>query len=359
MKKQKRSKGKLAPRVLSFLNKITPLVDIFVLWLIFDRYQGGENSAIVKILALLGIAFIIYRWIKAFWKVERSKHEADFYLLDNRVIPICGKQRVGKSSLACYFAKRNIGDVYSNIPLRLKGKFTNKLTTNILTCREQVEDYSMFVVDEASLFYNNLKSDDTNGVIYGQAVMCQCVGHFFDGNIIYVSVDTSRLPKQIRDNYSAILQVVGSDSYRYSWVGDMILRALARIYYKNKRIYTGLRIWNAQHYESIKEDQYISLLGKNSQENGFAPLYEFATWQTFGLDEYDDRYMKAYYKTKPKHRPNIWDSLQLNEEDFKYLYDSALFKYLARIDAENAMKERMKEIGIEEKSEKWEENEQI
>lgn len=51
--------------------------------------------------------------------------------------------------------------------------------------------------------------------------------------------------------------------------------------------------------------------------------------------------MKAYYKTKPKHRPSEWTSLQLNKEDFEYLYDSALFKYLSKIDEENTAKSHM------------------
>ena len=349
MKKRINKKQSL-PHLFSLLNKITPLVDLLALWVIFQRYQG-DNQGVVKVACLILIGFIAFRWGKAFWIVMKSKTTADLYLLDNRVIPICGKQRVGKSSLACYFANRNIGKVYSNIPLRLKGKYTNKLTTEILTCREQVEDYSMFLVDEASLFYNNLKSEDTD-VIYGQAVMCQCVGHFFDGNIVYVSVDTSRLPKQIRDNYSAVLQVVGSDCYKYSFLGDMLLAGAVKAFYKTKRVYTGLRIWKAQHYEAIKQDQYVSLLGQNAENNGFAPLYEFASFQSFGLDEYDDRYMKAYYKTKPRHRPNIWDSLQLTPEDFEYLYDSALFKYLKQIDIENHQKAKM--AMFEKNHVKWE-----
>lgn len=336
-------KNKIYPRIFSLLNKFTPVVDIVALYLISQNYNAS-NGNLVVLLCYFGIGFVIYRWVKAFYKVFKSKTEADLYLLDNRVIPICGKQRVGKSSLACYFANRNIGKVYSNIPLRLRGKYTNKLTTEILTCREQVDDYSMFLVDEASLFYNNMKSDDTDGVIYGQAVLCQCVGHFFDGNILYVSVDTSRIPKMIRDNYSAVLQVTGSECYKYSFLGDFLLKIIAKKIYKNQRIYTGVRIWKAQHYESIKEDQYISLLGQNEDKNGFSPLHEFASFQSFGLDQYDDRYMKAYYKTKPKHRPNAWDSLQLTENDFKYLYDSALFKYLKKIDEENAIKAQIKEF---------------
>ena len=339
-KSRRKTNTNKVPRIFSIINKITPIVDIITLFTIAQNYPT-EQGNIVILLCYAGIGYVVYRWAKAFYMVFKSKTDAYFYLLDNRVIPICGKQRVGKSSLACYFANVNIGKVYSNIPLRLKGKFTNHLTTEILTCREQVDDYSLFLVDEASLFYNNVKSDDTNGVIYGQAVVCQCVGHFFDGNILYVSVDTSRIPKPIRDNYSATLQVIGSECYKYSFIGDFLLNILAKSFYRNKRIFTGLRIWKAQHYETIKGEQYVSLLGQDQKTNIFSPVYRFASFQSFGLDEYDDRYMKAYYKTKRKHVDTQWDSLQISQEDFKNLYDSVLFNYLNRIDVECSKKDMM------------------
>lgn len=331
-------------RILTLLNKITPLVDIVALAFIFNQCNKSEKQHLMFIgyVALFGIGFCIYRWIKAFWIVHKSNVQGYDYLLANRVIPICGKQRVGKSSLASYFSSLAIGETYSNIPLKIKGKYTNKLTTKILTCRERIPDGSLLVVDEANLFYNNIHSDIDDDNIFGQAVLCQCVGHFFDGNILYVAVDTDRIPKQLRVCYSAQLQVVSSCAYKYSILGDLLLKMLVKTLLKEKRVFTGLRVWKAQHYEKIKEEQYISALG--DKENEFAPLLTFAMWQNFGLSTYDDRYMRSYYDDKPRARDDRWDSLIINKEDFKALYDSVFLNYLEMISKETDTKKQIRII---------------
>lgn len=330
--------------ILTWLNKLTPIVDIFVFAYIFRYFNEREESSskILAYAALFGIGFVIYRWVKAFWIVHKSKNEGYYYLLSNRVIPICGKQRVGKSSLASYFASLADGDIYSNIPLRIRGKYTNKLTTDILTCRKQIDDGSCLVIDEANLFYNNIHSEIDDDNIFGQAVLCQCVGHFFDGNIMYVAVDTDRIPKQLRACYSAQLQVTGSKPYRYSLLGDLLLKVLVKILLREQRVFTGLRVWKAQHYEKIKEEQYTSLLG--DKENEFSPMLTFAMWQNFGLSMYDDRYMKAYYKDKPHAPIAKWDSLIINKEDFKNLYDSVFLNYLNNLNKEEEKKKTVRII---------------
>lgn len=316
-------------RIFTILNKITPLVDIAVLFWLYDWFSKQEKSTFQCLLIAFFLGFTVYRWIKAFWKVWRSHVQANDYLSDNRVIPICGKQRSGKSSIACYFSKKAYGEVYSNIPLKLRGRFTQKLTTELLTCEERVEDYSLFLVDEASLFYNNVKSDTDNDTIYGQAVLCQCVGHFFDGNILYVSVDTDRIPKLIRDNYSCCLQILGQETYKYSIIGDYILKKVWKLLTKQKKVYTGLRIWRAQHYEFIRSEQYVGQLG--DENNGFSPLLTFASFQTFGLDEYDDRYMRKFYDEQPSHIDDYWDSLLLDLDDFKNMYDGYVIEYMEKL----------------------------
>lgn len=326
-------------RILTWLNRFTPIVDITILWWIFTEFNQREEGAykVIAIGCIFLIALCVWRWGCALWMVHKSKVEAQEYMLSNRVIPICGKQRVGKSSLASYFSNVMSKSVYSNIPLRVKGKMTKKLNSKILTCRNQIEDGSLLIVDEASLFYNNVKSDDVDGNIFGQAVLCQCVGHFFDGNILYVSVDVNRLPKPIRDNYSSKLQVVESQSYHYSILGDLLLRILAKILLKDElRIFTGLRVWKAQHYEFICEEQYISLLGDKNNE--FSPLLTFSTFQNFGLSTYDDRYMRAYYQDKPVNKDEYWESLIINKQDFELLYDGAVIAYLNNINKENEQK---------------------
>ena len=325
-------------RFFSFINKITPLVDLLLLWLVRKHYVASDErqDQVIALLLLVAMIYVCYRWGKAFYLVITSKSRAEEYLLSNRVIPICGKQRVGKSSLGSYFANVMSTSVYSNIPLRVKGKMTKKLNSEILTCRNQIEDGSVLVVDEASLFYNNVKSDREDDNIFGQAVLCQCLGHFFDGNILYISVDVNRLPKPIRDNYSAKLQVVESQSYKYSLFGDILLSLFVKLVLKERRVFTGLRVWKAQHYEFICEEQYISLLGDKNNE--FSPMLTFATFQNFGLSTYDDRYMRAYYQDKPVNKDEYWESLIINKQDFELLYDGAVIAYLNNINKENEQK---------------------
>lgn len=330
----------LKSRILSIFNKITPLVDIGIFYYLFS-YLNAQEHILFKIFSyvcIAGIIFVLYRWGRAMYLVVKSKKEVSEYLLANRVIPICGKQRVGKSSLASYFAQVVRENVYSNIPLRVNGKYTYKLNSDILTCRKQIPDLSLLIVDEANLFYNNIHSDKEDSNIFGQAVLCQCVGHFFDGNVLYVSVDVERLPKQIRDVYSAKLQVTASESYRYSLLGDLLLRVSAKIFLRDERIFTGLRVWKAQHYEFIHQEQYISLLG--NKDNEFSPMLTFCAFQNFGLSTYDDRYMKAYYKDKPHNQNDRWNSLILNKEDFEQLYDGAVIAYLNNLKKEEEQKQK-------------------
>lgn len=323
-------KKQLFSKIFTFLNKITPLVDIYIFYSLYEQMKiKGKTTQSYIFLILIG--FVVFKWAKAFYYVIKSKVEAEHYLLNNRVVPICGKQRVGKSSIACYFSRIMNSSVYSNIPLKIKGKFTKKLNTDILTCRKKVPENSLFLVDEASLFYNNIKSDSEDDLIFGQAVLCQCVGHFFDGNILYVSVDTERLPKLLRDNYSCRLQVIQSECYKYSFIGDKILNIFAKSVLKDNKIYSGLRIWKAQHYERVMSEQYISLLGQTEENNQFSPVYTFATFQNFGFDTYDDRYMKAYYDELPNNVDSYWESFYLKNEDFKNMYDSAVLKYLEKV----------------------------
>lgn len=323
-------KRQIFSKVLSLLNVVTPLVDIYIFYSLYETMKTkGKTTQSYIFLILIG--FVMFKWIKAIYLVVKSKIEAEQYLLNNRVVPICGKQRVGKSSIACYFSRIMNTSVYSNIPLKIKGKFTKKLNTDILTCRKKVPENSLFLVDEASLFYNNIKTDQDEDLVFGQAVLCQCVGHFFDGNILYVSVDTERLPKLLRDNYSCRLQVIESECYKYSFIGDKFLQILARVLLKEKRVYSGLRVWKAQHYERVMSEQYISLLGQSEENNQFSPVYTFASFQNFGFDTYDDRYMKAYYDELPQNLDTYWQSFYLKNEDFKNMYDSAVLKYLETI----------------------------
>lgn len=333
-------------RVFKVLNHFTWLVDCAVLAMLAAKLSGqkGLSYSVLSIVCYVGIGLCLWRAGKAHFLVIKSKSMAVDYMRANRVIPVCGKQRVGKSSLACYMAScgGKYRPVFSNIPLKIKGKFTRKLTAEALAIKTALPEESICLLDEANLFYNNVKSDSSDPAIFGQSVLCQLVGHFFDGNIFYVAVDTGRLPKLIRDNYSAHLQVLESISYRYSIIGDTFLKFIAGLLMPDDTIYTGLRVWHAQHYEHIIDETYTALLGQDEKQNMFSPVKTFCRFQDFGLSEYDDRYMRFYYQDIPEEQEKRWDSLSLSNVDLRSMYDGEVVKYLNDLQRTKEQKEEHK-----------------
>ena len=200
-------KRKMFDKIFSRLNKFSFVLDLVIsLFMIFDKIL------IFKICGVVLAVFTIYRVIKAYNKVARSKVLAYNYLRNNRVLGLEGKQRVGKTSLACYFIYVLNEESYSNIPLKINGKYTKKLETCHLSCDKKLPEYSVLFIDECNLFYNNLyqekSSKNNNSTIFGQAMLEQCIGHFTDGNIIYASTDIERLPSEIRKNISSTGRVL-------------------------------------------------------------------------------------------------------------------------------------------------------
>ena len=102
-----------------------------------------------------------------------------------------GLQGNGKSSFAAYLStNRLFKKVYSNTPLKLRGKYSYVVEQDILNLDTQVDDNSLIFIDEATLFYHNRKSDNKTKLadeLYAQEILTQCVRHFTDGNIFYIS----------------------------------------------------------------------------------------------------------------------------------------------------------------------------
>lgn len=337
-------------KIFKILNHFTWLVDCAFLFALSKQIgkQQGLAYNVLSIVCYVGIALIVWRVGKAHFLAIRSKMMARDYMRANRVIPVCGKQRVGKSSLACYMAScgGRYRRIYSNIPLKIKGRYTYKLTAEELAIKTAVPESSIMLVDEANLFYNNVKSDSTDPAIFGQSVLCQLVGHFFDGNIFYVAVDTGRLPKLIRDNYSAHLQVLESISYNYSIIGNLLLNVLHSVLMPGEQFFSGLRLWHAQHYEHIIDEAYTALLGQDEKQNMFSPVKTFCRFQDFGLSEYDDRYMQYYYQDIPEDTTGQWNSLSLSSVDLQSMYDGEVIKYLNQLQRMKSEKEEKQKSRI-------------
>lgn len=327
-------------RILSVFNKLSYFVDSIVLLTIISKINEKESQTDSNKLLLWGaivlLVVLTFKYIRALIYIIKSRMDREVYLLSNRVVAITGKQRVGKSSIGVYFAKY-AKKKYTNIPMRIKRKYTYKLTTDILTLKSKIDDGSIILVDEANLFYNNTMSHEEK-TLFGQALLCQCVGHFFDGNILYISTDITRMPKIIRDEWSTTLQVIRSRSYHYSFIGDSILKLCYFVVNKEQLKFTGCRMWECQQYEKIQDEQYISLLGQDERNNHFSPFYFFADFQDIGAVEYDDRYMRGYYIDRPDNIDIEWDSLQLSKEDFQTLYDGLLSKYIKSLESEKTDK---------------------
>lgn len=321
-------------RWLNVLNKVSIVIDILVISRLLSYFNNIQEKDTMQSICFYGLivllVVLLYRYIRAWVFIIKSKMDREVYLLANRVVAIGGKQRVGKTSLSVYFAKYG-KKAYTNIPMRINKKYTNKLTTDILTLKTRIEDKSILLVDEANLFYNNTMSHEEK-TLYGQALLCQCVGHFFDGNILYIATDINRLPKILRDNWSSKLQVLRSKSYNYSMFGNILLKALYVVVNGESLKYTGIRLWDCQQYEQILQEQYISLLGQTEKDNKFSPFYTYADFQGIGSVEYEDRYMQAYYMERPENIDITWDNLQLSKEDFKTLYDGLLSTYIKALE---------------------------
>jgi len=332
--------AKLYKKYFPLLNILAVLVDVGLLVYL----SGCYDETIPHLICIAGVIFILYRLFKACLMVSRSKGQLLTYALNNRVIAVKGKQRVGKSSFVCYACSVLGGNIFSNIPFKIKGKFTHKLTSEILSLRESVPEYSTLCIDECNLFYNNLRTKQGSQLIFGQAALEQCVGHFTDGNIFYSATDVDRLPKEIRDNFSCKLQMLEQRTYDFSFLGSFILKIIGKSL-GFKRIYTGVRIWHAQHFEKLNEEGYVYDLSGNEEGQGFkyANLYTFATFQSINSFEYDDRYMKSFYDQLPAAAKEKWKSFRISVDEFDYLYDSEIVKFFKNIIEEQEYNQRLTE----------------
>lgn len=325
---------KLLNRIFSKANKFSFIIDLIIAVIFIC-----DKSIVFALFGLVLACFTVYRVIKAYIKVKRSKTIAYDYLRNNRVLALEGKQRVGKTSLACYFISVMNEDSFSNIPLKIKGKYTNKLETAHLSCDKKLPEYSVLFIDECNLFYNNLyqekSSKGNNSTIFGQAMLEQCIGHFTDGNMIYSSTDIERLPSEIRKNISATGRVLEQYTENYSIFGSLLLKLIYKIL-GYKEVYTGLRCWKMQHFERISsysENYYFDLSAATTETENkdiYSPVYHFAAYNDFTDFEYNDRFMLGLYKNLNLSNSDLWTDLEFNFKDLPNLYDSQLIKYMSQ-----------------------------
>lgn len=315
-----------------FINISLVAVDLFAAYSFIKM-----DNKVYKFIGFAYAIFILYRLGKSVYLFIRSRKDAKEYLQDNRVLAVEGKQRVGKTSLCCYFLSVLKSPTYTNVPIELKGKFSKKVSTDILSLQHKIPEGSTIYIDECNLYYNNLRNGKSteNNNIFGQSIFCQCVGHFTDGNIIYSSTYTDKLPKEIRVNFSCRSQVLRQYTYQFSFIGSLAFKALCRLF-GAKDVFTGVRCWDMQHYEKVHAfdddegsngDYTVDL---NNKGGNFAPVYTFADFQSYDY-YYNDRYMKGLYDVLENAKTERFKSIDIDISDASLLYDAEVFKYMISI----------------------------
>lgn len=314
-------------RIFPVLNLLSVGVDLAIC--IFLNSALVNAKPILRLLPLVYFGFICYRVGKALYLCIRSRSNALDYLRNNRVIPIDGKQGSGKTSLSAYFAYISRSPVASNTPLKIRGKYCRVLSDNALALVSRVPDNSLLVVDECNLFYNATFGEGAfdskrgySSALFAQSIFCQCVRHFTDGNILYCSVDTERLPKILRSVFSCKLQTLSQSSYDFAPIGSIVISMIYSLF--GVKVHTGIRRWTAKHYERVLDDQYTAIVSDDDSE--FCPTLHFATLQSLTSFDYDDRYMRAFYELLPEEKEAFYNSLSLLDAKEEMMKNTEVYK---------------------------------
>lgn len=306
--------------VLSSLNRFAHFIDVLILYVISNyiystQLAGQDLAFLIYILPILQLIIAI----KYEYKVYKSKQTCEYILNNYRVMILQGPQGLGKSSFANYLnSNKRFKARYTNTPITYKGRFSNILTGEILGLDERIEDNSSVLIDEATLFFNNLKSMEKMQLkreLYAQEIMTQLVRHFFDGTMFYISVEGGRLPKVIEENCGCKIQMLGQDNKTISYITTPILKLIAKAFKID--LFSNLRVWEFQQFVKIGEDNYtfdLSTQKKDSDMANFANLVQVYAFDNPYRFSYNDRFMRGVYLQLPEHKPQQWQSFDFNRD---------------------------------------------
>lgn len=311
--------------VLSFFNRFAHWFDLIV-YFFACRYLYNAQFSDAKLgwLVFLPLIIQIYFCFKYEFLVIKSKMVCNYSLDNGRVMGFCGKQGAGKSSFATYLSSfRRFSNVYTNTPIKLKQKYTCILEKDILNLDSKVPDYSLILIDEATLFYHNLKSQDNKNLsndLYAQEICSQCIRHFTDGNMFYIGTNINRLPAVIRENVGITNFMIGQGTKTISYVTGFVVKLIANIF--GYKFYNGLRYWDVQQFEKIPQDGYIFDLSnqdKDTNVSKYANLIRVYCFNNPNLFDYNDRFLSGVYQELPLHINKHWKSLEYNHDLLKQI----------------------------------------
>lgn len=319
-------KNNFIKKLKSLLINWIDLLEVILIYILFNNIYGLLISIILGFIA-----------IRRHWKVYKSKINLKEKLQNERVMANEGFQGAGKTSLMLYIAslKYKANQIYTIVPCKINGEFTNVLTKEVLQLKEQIPMNSCILGDELTMFFNNLsnKKELSDELVASTACLYQSIRHFTDGNIINTSVDMTRLNKQLEEKHSVFNKLLRQrtclSSYFIIPTYKLILILLKKYDPKVHKWLGTYRIWEYQTFTPITHDNYyydLSNQNVNQNEKGFSNLVEI--WAYNNLDyEYNDTYLRRLYKTLPVHIPIQWDSLEISRDMLDKIGYSQLKKY--------------------------------
>lgn len=327
-------------RVLRFINRFAPYIEVVVIFFTCDYFvdtQFADKWYGILLYAIpIGLLFRLVRWeIRCYQSRERVKETCR----NKRVQGFSGSQGCGKTSFMLFnMYTLKSSNLFTNFPCKVRGKYTAKLDDKVLNLDESIPDGSVCAISEATLFFHNLingpqgrfrKSEAV--VLFGQQLHQQIIRHAYDGNLFYDSVDLSRLPQMLKDNFGLTNYMLGQGSVTLSFIVTPLLRLIAKPLGVDLR--GSIRYWDVQQLEKIPESGYtfdLSTQEKGQVNKHYANLYRLCCWDSIYRFEYDDRFLHGLYAMLPEHKSEFWRNLEFSDKELRDIGYGYLLDYFTQ-----------------------------
>lgn len=316
-----------------FCVRFSHWIDLVIYYFLCNYvYNAQFKTSSIGIIVYLPLFIQIYYCFKYEFMVIKSNQVCKSIINNGRVMGFGGKQGAGKSSFATYLASfKCFSNIYSNTPIKIRRKYTCMLENDILNLDTQIPDNSLCMMDEATLFWHNILSQQQGKLskeLYSQEIMTQCVRHFWDGNIFYMSTDLNRLPPVIRENVGIVNFALQQDNKTISYVSGVLFCSLAK--FCGFEFHNGLRYWDMQQFEKIPDKQYtfdLAQQDKNQDLSKYANLIRIYCFDNPNRFSYNDRFLAGVYKELPLHENHYWTSLNFDKDLLKNLGYGKLIEF--------------------------------
>lgn len=315
---EQKEKNKIIKTIEILLSKISIIsgfIESFIFIFIALKIKNENMYWLIPL--AIGIYLLYLAGVKVY-KVWKSKKIIIYEENNKRIIGHEGAPGSGKTSLMCLVASIMNRPIFSSAPLKINGKYTYKLTKEMILMENRLPYGSVIILDEITLYYDNNNSKNLTDEIECLEIEMQLIRHFFDGNMLTASVDMNRLVKRLEEKHGLFRHLLGQESINNSFIIDPIIILISNIFKLD--VNTGIRKWTYQTFENINHTGYIFDLSRQdaSVKNAkFANLNEIYAYNNNLKFEYDDRYFKNLYLKIPKAELVKWDSLYFNYEELK------------------------------------------